>query len=185
MWAKMERTLTVTLLAAIVLLVLLAAVLRTIGYPVIWSVDVAQLLFVWLAVLAANQALREGAHARLDVLFNKLSIINRLRFQLCLNVISGLCLVCIGIFGFKLLSINPARTLGSTELPYAWVTAAIPAGALLMLVTICQQSRVLMQCLYHPITGISEYPSWLNVLVGTESSSDKTTRQTHQQGNDS
>ena len=45
MWAQIERRLAVMLLAAIVLLVLLAAILRTAGYPIIWSVDIAQLLF--------------------------------------------------------------------------------------------------------------------------------------------
>ena len=35
MWAQIERRIAVMLLAAIVLLVLLAAILRTAGYPII------------------------------------------------------------------------------------------------------------------------------------------------------
>ena len=41
---KIERMVCIGLLSAIVLLVFAAAVMRTVGLPIIWSVDIAQLL---------------------------------------------------------------------------------------------------------------------------------------------
>ena len=161
MWAQIERGIAVMLLAAIVLLVLLAALLRTAGYPIIWSVDIAQLLFAWLSVIAANQALRQGSHARLDILMNRLRLINRLRLTLALNLISMSCMLVVAVFGFQLVGINPARTLGSTAIPYAWVTAALPAGAVLMLVTLLQQSVRVFHCLRKPGDALQNPPAFL------------------------
>ncbi|MCA4910727.1 MAG: TRAP transporter small permease, partial [Methylobacterium sp.] len=47
----LEDVVSKILLAAITLLVFVAAVSRSIGTPVVWSDDFAQLLFVWLCVL--------------------------------------------------------------------------------------------------------------------------------------
>ena len=46
--AQLEFAVAALLLAAIVLLVFVAAVMRFFGHPLIWSVDLAQLLFIWL-----------------------------------------------------------------------------------------------------------------------------------------
>ncbi len=49
---SLEFLLAKLLLACIVLLVFAAAVVRSVGHPLIWSVDVAQLMFIWLCFLA-------------------------------------------------------------------------------------------------------------------------------------
>ena len=69
---RIERWLCVLLLIAIVFLVFIAAIMRTLGYPIIWSVDVAQLLFAWLAMLAANQTFHHGQHASVDIFTRRL-----------------------------------------------------------------------------------------------------------------
>lgn len=164
MWNYVERCLTAVLLASIVILVLLAATLRTFGVPVIWSVDVAQLLFVWLSVLAANQALRQGTHARLDILLDRLTVKMRLRLTLLLNCISILCLLVVTVFGIQLVGVNPARTLGSTAIPYAMVTAALPCGAALMIVTLIKQCFTVFKYLHQSQEGQPQ-PDFLQSIL--------------------
>lgn len=69
---RLEDIASKTLLAAIVMLVFLAAVGRSLGYPLIWSVDMAQLLFIWLCFLGANRAMRAKAHVGVDLFVRKL-----------------------------------------------------------------------------------------------------------------
>src|SRR3546814_6107426 len=72
MFLKAEALLAVGLLAVIVFLVFIAGVMRWFGEPLIWSVDLAQLLFVWVSFLGADMALRKRAHIGIDYLVRRL-----------------------------------------------------------------------------------------------------------------
>ncbi|WP_016953951.1 TRAP transporter small permease [Catenovulum agarivorans] len=145
MWNKIEKQLTALLLLLIVILVFLAALMRTFGQPIIWSVDIAQLLFAWVAVLGANQALRQGSHAKLDVFQHKLTLAQQIKLTFVLNLFAIGALAVLIYYGVQLVQLNPKRTLGSTELSYAWVTAAIPVGASLMATTLIVQCLELIK----------------------------------------
>ena len=69
---RLEDITSKALLAAITGLVFFAAIGRSLGYPLIWSVDMAQLLFVWLCFLGANRAMRLKAHIGVDLLVRRL-----------------------------------------------------------------------------------------------------------------
>ena len=51
MYQRVEFACASLILAAIVILVAIASVSRAMGSPIIWSVEIAQLLFVWLCML--------------------------------------------------------------------------------------------------------------------------------------
>ncbi|MBE0529342.1 MAG: TRAP transporter small permease, partial [Rhodospirillales bacterium] len=53
-YRKAEEAISRVLLAICVVLVIVASLGRWYGHPIIWSVDMAQLLFVWICVLGAN-----------------------------------------------------------------------------------------------------------------------------------
>ena len=57
MWAQCVAI--VALLVFITGLVFVAAVMRFYGHPLVWSIDLAQLLFIWLCFLGASRAMRE------------------------------------------------------------------------------------------------------------------------------
>lgn len=63
-----ETWIGVVMLATIIVLVFASAVMRTIKYPIVWSVDLAQLLFVWISMLGADVALKRKAHVGVDLL---------------------------------------------------------------------------------------------------------------------
>jgi TRAP-type C4-dicarboxylate transport system permease small subunit len=103
---------------------------------VIWAIDIAQLLFAWAAVLGADIALKRNQHIEIDILVRRFPAGAR-------HVLSIVWLVLIAGFlgmlvwlGANLTLLNLERELGDAGISYGWVTAAIPAGALLLLVTV-------------------------------------------------
>ena len=60
------------LLVAVVVLIAVASVARAIGAPLIWSIEVAQLLFLWLCIFAIDLALQDGRHFGIGLLLDNL-----------------------------------------------------------------------------------------------------------------
>ena len=137
---KIERLVCISLLSAIVLLVFAAAVMRTVGLPIIWSVDIAQLLFAWLCMLGANQTLKHAQHATVDIVTQYLPVRWQQRLAGLTSLIMIGVLAVIVVYGIALFNLNPQRTLGSTPIPYRYVALALPVGAGLMLLTLLEQS---------------------------------------------
>ena len=65
--AQVEVAICVVLLAIITGLVFVASVMRFFGHPLVWSVDLAQLLFIWVCFLGADKAMREKSHLGMEV----------------------------------------------------------------------------------------------------------------------
>nr|WP_249158949.1 TRAP transporter large permease subunit [Bradyrhizobium jicamae] len=105
------------------------------GAPLVWSDELATVLFVWLAVLGSVVALRRGEHMRLTAFVRNLSPAARARVDAL-----GLMLVCTVLVGLimptwehvesRLISNMPVL-----EISEAWREAAILVGVLLMLMT--------------------------------------------------
>lgn len=134
--AKFEFAVGAVLLAATTALVFIAAVMRFFGHPVIWSVDLAQLLFIWLRFVGATRAMRERAHLGVDLLVRMLKFRNRLLIETLLSVVIVVFLVLLAVEGYRLTMLNWQRQFGDSGLSYAWVTIAVPVGSLLLTVSI-------------------------------------------------
>ncbi|MGX9966800.1 TRAP transporter small permease [Roseomonas sp. F4] len=132
---KAEETVGIVLFAGVCLLVLLGAVTRTLGVPLIWAVDAAQLLFAWTAVLGADVALKRWQHIEIDILVRAFPASVRRLLAYAWLVLIAAFLAALVWLGTELTLLNLERELGDTPLSYGWVTAAIPVGAALMLLT--------------------------------------------------
>lgn len=132
---KTEETVGIILFAGVCLLVLLGAMSRTIGMPLIWAVDAAQLLFAWTAVLGADVALKRWQHIEIDILVRAFPAALRRVLAFTWLVLIAVFLGALVWLGTELTLLNLERELGDTPLSYGWVTAAIPVGAALMMLT--------------------------------------------------
>ena len=130
-----EEALSKILLALTTALVVAASLARWAGHPIIWSVDIAQLLFVWLSFLGANQAMRSNHHVGVDVVTRYLPRAVKRWLYLVLWAIIGVFLAVIAYHGVQLTLLNLERRLSDTDLSYGLVTSAVPFGAALMLTT--------------------------------------------------
>jgi TRAP-type C4-dicarboxylate transport system permease small subunit len=126
-------------LAGCAALVFVAAVSRAVGSPVLWAIDIAMLLFIWCAFLGADAALRARQHIIIDVFVRLFP--HRLQRALLIAhwTLIVAFLLALVVLGIQLTLLNVQRPMGDTDISYAYVTAAVPAGSLLMAITAATQ----------------------------------------------
>jgi TRAP-type C4-dicarboxylate transport system permease small subunit len=136
MYLRVEFALAALVLVAIVCLVAIASVSRYAGAPIIWSVEVAQTLFIWLCMLAADIALQQSRHFGLSLLEDAVSpragqvlkIVN-------VSIVLAL-LVFLFVYSIELVRLSHPRLFGATQMHFSYVTGALPFGLALMIRTL-------------------------------------------------
>ena len=120
-------------------LVFVAAVSRALGSPVLWAIDIAMLLFIWCAFLGADAALRAHQHIIIDIVVRLFpQRVQRALLIMHWTIMIAFLLLLAGL-GTQLTLLNVQRPMGDTDISYAYVTAAVPVGALLMAITAAAQ----------------------------------------------
>ncbi|MBL1420581.1 MAG: TRAP transporter small permease [Alphaproteobacteria bacterium] len=135
MYRKIEMASAVLLLLGIVILVGIAAVSRAIGSPIIWSVEIAQLLFVWLCMLAADIALQDGRHFGLLILLDNLSPNVRRIFEIFNLVVLMALLLLLFTYAWKNAILMHPRLIGATQMHASLVHASMVVGLALLMRT--------------------------------------------------
>jgi TRAP-type C4-dicarboxylate transport system permease small subunit len=120
-------------------LVFVAAVSRALGAPVLWAIDIAMLLFIWCAFLGADAAMRAHQHLIIDVVVRLFPRRAQRALLIMHWTIIVAFLLALVVLGTQLTLLNVQRPMGDTEISYAYVTAAVPVGSLLMAVTALAQ----------------------------------------------
>ena len=139
--ARIELFVGTALLAIIVALVFVASVMRFAGRPIIWSVDLAQLLFIWLCFVGATRAMRERAHLGVDFVVRNFGYRLRLTIELALAVLFIAFMAVLAVEGYKLTMLNRERLFGDSGLSYAYVTIAVPVGCVFLTLAILANAK--------------------------------------------
>lgn len=134
-----ETQVGTAMLIAIVVMVFLSAILRLVNIPLVWCVDLAQLLFIWISMIGADLALKNKAHMGVDLLVRRFPIsIQRLlkifTFTLCI-----IFLLFIAYWGATLVKMNWKRKYQMLAISYSWATMAIPVMSTSMILVIFEQ----------------------------------------------
>lgn len=135
-YVKAEDFITNFLMISVVIFVFTAAVMRWMGSPIAWSVDVAQLLFVWLIFLGANRALRENRHIGVDFFVKRMSDKTREIIDILLYVLMLGFLIYLSWYGILLSLENAIRQINSLSISYAYISASVPVGCFIMSITV-------------------------------------------------
>ncbi|MCT1901681.1 TRAP transporter small permease [Oceanobacillus sojae] len=135
-YVKTENVITNLLMIGVVLFVFVAAVMRWAGYPIVWSVEFAQLLFVWVIFLGANRALRENKHIGVDFFTRKLPGKLSAFVEIIMDLLVLGFLGFIFYFGILLSIENSLRLINNLTISYSIVTLSVPVGSALMIITI-------------------------------------------------
>jgi TRAP-type transport system small permease protein len=135
-YVKAENFITNLLMIGVVFFVFIAAVLRWAGYPISWSVEFAQFLFVWVIFLGANRCLREDKHISVDFFTKKLPDKVRISVEIVINLFVMAFLIFLVIFGTLLSLENSVRLISNLPISYSFITMAVPIGSILMIITI-------------------------------------------------
>jgi TRAP-type C4-dicarboxylate transport system permease small subunit len=136
---RAESLVGVVMMVVIVVMVFIGAVSRRFGQPIVWSVDLAQLLFIWVCMFGADAALKNKAHVGVDMITNMFPasaqrIITRATYVLCMAF-----LVFLVIYGVRLCMSNYLRMYATLKVSYSFGTAAVPIGSALMFLTLLEQ----------------------------------------------
>lgn len=142
---KIEEIIGSVMLLAIIALVFLSAVLRVFRHPVVWSVDTAQLLFVWICMFGADLALKKGSHMGVDMLVRKFPVylqkgIAFLSYVLCIAFV-----IFMSYWGVVLCVQNYLRKYTTLGISYSFSTGAIPFVSVLMLFTLIERLMSLIK----------------------------------------
>lgn len=139
MLRRAEMLAAIALLGAIVVVVFAGTVGRYSGHPLIWSDEVAQALFIWLAMLAADLTLQRAGHFRIDVLVSLLPKEAAFVLDLAIKLTIAAMLVLLVYYGTLLVGLSHPRPLPMTGVPSSWAAAALPVAYGLMIITVIEQ----------------------------------------------
>jgi TRAP-type C4-dicarboxylate transport system permease small subunit len=132
---EIELSIAKILLAGIVILLLLGGLLRFVGYPIIWSLEIAQVMFAWTAVLSIDYCLQIRRHIGVEEVLRKFPV----KIQKILIILNELFilafLICGVYYGFKMIFATSNAQLPTTGLPKWVLDSAVPVACLLMIVS--------------------------------------------------
>ena len=133
---RIEFVCAALLLAAVVVLVGFASVARAMGSPIIWSIEVAQLLFLWLCIFAIDLALQDERHFGIGLLVDNLPPPARKAIGIInLGILIGL-LVYLIQFAWKNMILMHPRLDGALQTPGSYFHASMVVGFALMIRTL-------------------------------------------------
>lgn len=135
-WLGRIVELSVALLTGLEVLILLAGVISRYVFhnPLVWSDELASILFLWLAMLGAVVAFRRGEHMRMSTLVARARSRWRIFFEAfaAAAAIAFLALILHSSIDYAL--DEAAVVTPAMEIPNIWRASAIPIGCALMLI---------------------------------------------------
>ncbi len=127
--------------AALIVTVGLQVLARNILHePMIWTGDIAQLLFTWLIFLGAGAGLRTGSHYTVDLLPMHRPLVKA--FTGWTGLISGVLVALIMLVnGWELAVIRSAAPIQSVGISRFWMYLPIPLCGAVMLLFLAEIAR--------------------------------------------
>ncbi len=101
--------------------------------PLVWSDELASILFLWMAMLGSVVAFRRGEHMRMTALVSKVSPTNRALLDAVAISASLAFLIMIAWPSLEYAMDELAITTPALEITNAWRAAALPVGVALMM----------------------------------------------------
>ena len=133
---NIELVLAIIFLLLSVFLIFISAVIRKVGMPINWGLDIALLLFAWSTFLGADIAFREDKFMNIDILFLKMPKSLQKPLELVIYITILIFLSALIYLGAILSVFTWSRTFqGIPALSYTWITLSIPVCSFLMVIT--------------------------------------------------
>ena len=136
MLRRVEFACAALLLGAVVVLVGLAAITRAMGTPIIWSIEIAQLMFLWLCVLAIDLGLQDERHFGLQIVQDNVSPAIRKVVEIVNILILIALLYFLLAYAWRNTAFMHTRLDGALQIPGSYYHASMVAGFALMIRTL-------------------------------------------------
>lgn len=136
MLRRVEFACASLLLCAVVVLVGLAAITRAVGTPIIWSVEIAQLIFLWLCVLAIDLGLQDERHFGLQIVQDNVPPSARKAVEILNLLILIALLAFLMRYAWRNTAMMHTRLDGALQIPGSYYHASMVVGFALMIRTL-------------------------------------------------
>lgn len=134
-FAKLEGIIANILLISIFALVFLSAFTRTLGHPINWAQDAALVAFAWMTFLGSDLAIRNTRLIGIEVLTKHFPKIIQKYLDIIFKIIIIIFLIILIKYGYVMVITGIRRTITTLGISYAYVTASVPVGAFLMIIS--------------------------------------------------
>lgn len=137
-----NRWLLIVLLLAMACIVFANVVLRyTTGDSIVWAEEVARHLMIWGTFLGAGLVLRFGGHVAIDNLHHVLGERGAKALRGLIVTALGVFFLVMAWFSVQYVWATRFQTTPATDIPFAWIYSAMPAGFLLLFVHLLFMAR--------------------------------------------
>lgn len=135
-FCRFEQWLAILLLAGITVLVFVAALARTIGFPINWAQDAALVAFAWLVFIGGDIALHSTGLIGINLIVNKFPKSIQKGLDILFKVVMLVLLAVLVVNGISYVISGYKRMINTLNISYAWVTASVPVGSFLMIISV-------------------------------------------------
>ena len=142
LFCRAQALIAGSFLILMVLLIFGGGIARMMRMPQNWTTEAATCLFAWACFLCADIAWRRNSLMAIEIFTDRLGARARAVLRLVnLALIAAFLLYLISL-GFYLTWVSRFRTFqGIPGISYSWVTASLPFGAVLLLLTTGRKIR--------------------------------------------
>ncbi len=145
-FCDIELAVGAVLLISTVFILTFAAILRTIGFPINWGLDLALLMFTWSVYVGADTALRDDKMVNVEIFQQFLKPKTKKILQLLIYILILIFLFLMVYYGFYLAYSSRFRTFqGIPFLSYTWATLSMPIPSVFMIITTSLKIRNLLK----------------------------------------
>lgn len=99
-----------------------------------WAEEITTTCFVWTVYIGAAAAYKKSQHIGIDLVVKYLSGGARKAVQISIDVLLVILLIFIAYLSFKYAVISHHKTTAVIGISSSWVSSAIPAGFILMVI---------------------------------------------------
>jgi TRAP-type transport system small permease protein len=139
MLQRFEFACAAILLIAVVVLVGAASVARAMGAPIIWSIEISQLLFLWLCIFAIDLGLQHERHFGIGLVLDNVPSLLRKWIVIANLVVLIALLVYLLQFAWKNVILMHPRLDGALQIRGSYLHASMLVGFVLMIRTLSVQ----------------------------------------------
>lgn len=134
-FCRVENIIANVLLIGIFILVFSSAIFRTAGFPINWAQDAALVAFAWLTFLGSDLAIRNTKLIGIEVIIKYFPKKVQKYLDIIFKIIIIMFLLILVKYGYTMAITGAKRTITTLGISYAWVTASVPVGAVLMIIS--------------------------------------------------
>lgn len=126
------------LIIFVMLIIVAAIVLRPMGIPLPWVMEVSEYSLLWITLLGAAWLLKRGGHVKIDLLFSRLNLKTQTILNIVISIFGVIACLTITWFGIQVTKnsflISEYYSGTDLSLPKYPIVAVVPIGFFLLFI---------------------------------------------------